>query len=91
MRETGESRYMTTNLKGCNMKDNQTEWDMQCYGFSQASLTKYYDGVKDHTMSVASMLSDAQELISLGHIEDARKALNIAKFVLFNYIAKDAE
>jgi hypothetical protein len=76
------------------IKETQQErdaWDMQCYGFSHASLTKYFDGVKDHTMSVASLMSDAQELIELGNAEDARKALNIAKFVLFNYIAKDAE
>ena len=63
-------------------------WDMQCYGSTEATLRKQLDGARDHTMLVASMMSDAQELIELGYAEDARKALNVAKFVLFNYISK---
>jgi hypothetical protein len=87
---------MTTNLKGCNMKIKESQqerdaWDLQCYGCTVASLRKQLDGARDYTMLVASMLSDAQELISLDYSDDARQKLNVAKFVLFNYIAKDAE
>lgn len=77
-------------------KETQTQqerdaWDMQCYGCTEASLRKQLDGARDYTMLVASMLSDAQELISMGYSDDARTTLNVAKFVLFNYIGGDNE
>ena len=44
------------------------------------SLTARLSGLE---MVVASILSDAQELLSMGRAESARKQMNIAKFVLF--------
>jgi hypothetical protein len=37
------------------------------------------------TMLAASIMSDAQELMETGDIEDARQALNRAKWILFEY------
>ena len=44
------------------------------------SLTARISGLE---MVVAGILSDSQELLSMGRTEDVRKQLNIAKFVLF--------
>ena len=44
------------------------------------SLTARLSGLE---MVVAGILSDAQELLSMGRAESARKQMNIAKFVLF--------
>ena len=44
------------------------------------SLTARLSGLE---MVVASILSDTQELLSMGRAESARKQMNIAKFVLF--------
>lgn len=70
---------------------DKTQWDMHCYGCTEASLRKQFDGARDYTMLIASMLSDAQELIDLGYSDNARQTLNVAKFVLFNYMGGNAE
>lgn len=64
------------------------EAEKRMYGMSQEdiqeqyieSLTARLSGLE---MVVASILSDAQELLSMGRAESARKQMNIAKFVLF--------
>ena len=52
------------------------------------SLTAKFCGLE---MVVASILSDAQELLSMGHAESARKQMNIAKFVLFEMLDRREE
>jgi hypothetical protein len=75
-----------------------TEFESKCYGISTAdireqymeSITARFSGLE---MVVMSILSDAQELQSFGHaqaLEQSRKNMNIAKFILSEMIeAKD--
>ena len=49
------------------------------------SLTARLTGLE---MVVAGILSDSQELLSMGRTEDIRKNLNIAKFILFEMLEK---
>ena len=52
------------------------------------SITAKCSGME---MVVAGILSDAQELLSMGRSEDARKQMNIAKFVLFEIMDRREE
>ncbi len=67
-----------------------TEFESKCYGISEQdirdqyiqSITARLSGLEMVAMSV---LSDAQELMSFGHAQatdQARKNINIAKFIL---------
>lgn len=64
-----------------------TEWEKNCYGMSEADIRKEYmnsitakfSGLEMVAMGV---LSDAQELLEMDRKEDARKQMNIAKFIL---------
>jgi hypothetical protein len=49
------------------------------------SITARLSGLE---MVVMSVLSDAQELLTLGRAEDARKQMNIAKFILCEMMDK---
>lgn len=63
--------------------------DIQMYGV--ANIDAYIKSVTDSftykvtggNMIVAGLMSDAQELMSFGDTEGARKTLNIAKAILF--------
>ena len=67
-----------------------TEFETKCYGMSESdireqymqSITAKFSGLEMVAMSV---LSDAQELMTFGHeqaTDQARKNINIAKFIL---------
>lgn len=68
-----------------------TEFEMNCYGMSEAdireeymnSLTARLSGLE---MVVMSILSDCQELMANGaselRVETVRKQMNVAKFIL---------
>lgn len=67
-----------------------TEFEKNCYGMTQAdireeymnSITARFSGLE---MVVMGLLSDAQELQSFGHaqaLDQSRKNMNIAKFIL---------
>lgn len=67
-----------------------TEFEKRCYGMSEAdirdeymnSITARLSGLEMVAMGV---LSDAQELMTFGHdqaTDQARKNINIAKFIL---------
>jgi hypothetical protein len=67
-----------------------TEFEKNCYGMSAAEITEQYmqsitakfSGLE---MVVMGLLSDAQELQSFGHaqaLDQSRKNMNIAKFIL---------
>ena len=69
-----------------------TEFELNCYGMSEADIQKQYmqsftakmSGIE---MVVAGVLSDCQELLSMNaDPEQIRKQLNIAKFMLFEKI-----
>lgn len=64
-----------------------TEFESKCYGMSQADIREgYMQGLTARLsgleMVVMGILSDAQELMSMGDTEEARKNLNRAKFIL---------
>ena len=64
-----------------------TEFEQRCYGMSEADIQEQYmhgmtarfSGLE---MVVMGILSDAQEMLAMGHPEAARKNMNIAKFIL---------
>jgi hypothetical protein len=67
-----------------------TEFESKCYGMSQDQIREeYMNGITARftglEMVVMSILSDAQELQSFGHaqaLDQSRKYMNIAKFIL---------
>lgn len=77
--------------------NEKLQWEMQCYGVSEATLRNTIEQLEDDQdkmMLVASILSDAQELISgeFGepNTERARQFMNRAKFILFNSMRETA-
>ena len=64
-----------------------TEFEKNCYGMTESdirdqymdSITAKLSGLEMVTMGV---LSDAQELLTMGRSDAARKQMNIAKFIL---------
>jgi hypothetical protein len=72
-----------------NKKGNEmTEFESKCYGISEATIRKeYVDSFTGRATSMVAMgvLSDAQELMTFGNdqaIDQARKNINIAKFII---------
>lgn len=64
-----------------------TEFEKNCYGMSQDNIRKQYmEGLTARLsgleMVAMGVLSDAQELMSFGETEQARKCINIAKYIL---------
>ena len=68
-----------------------TEFESKCYGMSEQAIREQYMGsitarISGLEMVVMGVLSDAQELMSMGQglqgREAARKQVNIAKFIL---------
>lgn len=62
--------------------------EIQMYGMTEQdiredyinSITTRLSGIE---MTVAGILSDAQELLAMGRYNDARQHMNVAKFILF--------
>ncbi len=71
-----------------------TEFESKCYGMSTADIREQYMNsitarLSGLEMVVMGILSDAQELQSFGHaqaLEQSRKNMNIAKFILSEMI-----
>ena len=67
-----------------------TEFEKNCYGMSEADIREEYMNsitarLSGLEMVAMSVLSDAQELMTFGHEQandQARKNMNIAKFIL---------
>mgnify|MGYP001096798317 FL=1 len=67
-----------------------TEFEKNCYGMTQEALrSEYMNSITARLsgleMVAMGVLSDAQELMTFGHdqaIDQARKNINIAKFIL---------
>jgi hypothetical protein len=87
------------NSKLVEKEIEMTEFEAKCYGMTEAdirdeymnSLTARLSGLEMVAMSV---LSDAQELMSFGHAQatdQARKNINIAKFILSEMMEKRDE
>jgi hypothetical protein len=69
-------------------KENEmTEFEKNCYGMTQDDIREQYMNsitakLSGLEMVAMGVLSDAQELMAMGHTEAARKNINIAKFIL---------
>lgn len=66
------------------------EREIGMFGVTRAELKEFVESsltfeVSGPAMVAASMMSDAQEEIAHGMIEEARQTLNRAKWVLFKY------
>ena len=64
-----------------------TDFESNCYGMSEQDIrTQYMESITAKfsglEMVVMGILSDAQELGSMGRTEAVRKQLNVAKFIL---------
>jgi hypothetical protein len=67
-----------------------TEFEKNCYGMTQEAIrSEYMNSITARLsgleMVAMGVLSDAQELMTFGHdqaIDQARKNINIAKFIL---------
>ena len=64
-----------------------TEFEKNCYGMSTEDIREEYMGSLTARLSGLEMvamgvLSDSQELLAMGATEQARKNINIAKFIL---------
>ena len=68
-----------------------TEFESKCYGMSEVqireeymnSITAKFSGLEMVAMGV---LSDSQELMAMGRTEQARKQINIAKFIPYAFL-----
>lgn len=68
-----------------------TEFETRCYGISEQQIREEYmqsitARLSGLEMVVMGVLSDAQELLSMGDSEASRKQMNIAKFILSEMI-----
>ena len=65
----------------------KSEWDLQAYGCRAIAIDNALQDYRDPLMLAASMLSDAQELISEEYgrpdTETARQLMNRAKYIMF--------
>lgn len=81
----------TASIRTAVGNDMQRQREIGMYGCTEADLRKSVESsitfkFSGPAMIAASMMSDAQEEIAHGMEEAARKTLNRAKFVLFEYI-----
>ena len=64
-----------------------TEFEKNCYGMPEADIREQYMNsitakLSGQEMVVMSVLSNAQELLAMGMTNQARKQMNVAKFIL---------
>jgi len=79
-----------------NKEREMTEFEKNCYGMSAKNIREQYmqsitARLSGLEMVAMSVLSDAQELMSFGHAQasdQARKNINIAKFILSEMMDK---
>ncbi len=81
----------TASIRAAVGRNIQRDREIAMYGLTEADLRASVEQsitfkTSGPAMVVASWMSDAQEEIAHGMSESARKTLNRAKFVLFEYI-----
>ena len=73
----------------------KSEWDLQAYGCRAIAIDNALKDYRDPLMLAASMLSDAQEIISEEYgrpdTESARQLMNRAKYIIFKMMKDDRE
>ena len=68
-----------------------TDFEKNCYGMPAADIREQYMNsitakLSGQEMVVMSVLSNAQELLAMGMTNQARKQMNVAKFILSEMI-----
>ena len=73
--------------------EEKNQWDLQAYGCRAAAIGNALKDYRDPLMLAASMLSDAQEIISGEYgkpdTETARQFMNRAKYIIFKMLKED--
>jgi len=71
----------------------KSEWDLQAYGCRAIAIDNALKDYRDPLMLAASMLSDAQEIISGEYgkpdTETARQFMNRAKYIIFKMMKEE--
>jgi len=71
----------------------KSEWDLQAYGCRAIAIDNAIKNYQDPLMLAASMLSDAQEVISGEYgkpdTETARQFMNRAKYIIFKMMKEE--
>ena len=71
----------------------KSEWDLQAYGCRASAIDNAIKNYQDPLMLAASMLSDAQEIISGEYgkpdTETARQFMNRAKYIIFKMMREE--
>jgi hypothetical protein len=71
----------------------KSEWDLQAYGCRAIAIDNALKDYRDPLMLAASMLSDAQEIISGEYgkpdTETARQFMNRAKYIIFKMMREE--
>jgi len=71
----------------------KSEWDLQAYGCRAAAIDNALKDYRDPLMLAASMLSDAQEIISGEYgkpdTETARQFMYRAKYIIFKMMKEE--
>jgi len=71
----------------------KSEWDLQAYGCRAIAIDNAIKNYQDPLMLAASMLSDAQEIISEEYgrpdTESARQLMNRAKYIIFKMMKEE--
>ncbi len=71
----------------------KSEWDLQAYGCRAIAIDNAIKNYQDPLMLAASMLSDAQEIISGEYgkpdTESARQLMNRAKYIIFKMMREE--
>lgn len=73
--------------------EEKNQWDLQAYGCRSSAIDNALKDYRDPLMLAASMLSDAQEIISGEYgkpdTETARQFMNRAKYIIFKMMKED--
>ena len=71
----------------------KSEWDLQAYGCRAIAIDNAIKNYQDPLMLAASMLSDAQEVLSGEYgkpdTETARQFMNRAKYIIFKMMREE--
>jgi len=71
----------------------KSEWDLQAYGCRAIAIDNALKDYRDPLMLAASMLSDAQEVLSGEYgkpdTETARQFMNRAKYIIFKMMREE--
>lgn len=86
--DTGEPHTEPCTAWQSPAKREKTAWERQCYGCPLETMKTLAKDLQEGSypiglrMGAMSILSDSQELIAMGRANEARQAINRAKFLI---------